>query len=176
MWVSCLGRYAWSVAISAAVLAGCGGAQGAIGAPGANAVAPGGARTAPALGGAFSGAYAGTASATSCTYKPGGLFFFSGTGKSSFLGQSGESMILQPTRFCAWSGGATLQSSKHPNQEIFMSLYEGRGNLATPCIEPLAYTVHGGTGKYVHAKGTGTLTLQCSNSTYSDQWSGTISF
>ena len=77
----------------------------------------------------------------------------------------------------AWSGGAILQSSRHPKQLIFIALYEGRGIISSPCdYITFEYTVHGGTGKLAHAKGSGTLAFQCSGSAYSDQWSGTLSF
>lgn len=171
-----LSRCTLSVCVAAILLAACGGSHGPVGPPGANAVMPGVARTAPALGGAFSGGYSGTGTGTLCTYKSGGAFFFDGSGNSSFLGQGKESVLVQGRKLCSWSGGATLQSSRHPNQVIFIALSEGRGSIASPCTVTFTYTVHGGTGKFAHAKGSGTLTFQCSGSMYSDQWSGTISF
>lgn len=169
-----LNHEALSVFVAAISLAGCGGVQSSAGAPGPNTVAPG-SRTVPTSGSAFSGSYFGMVATSGCG-QSAGPFFFRGSGKSSFLGPSYESGILQANRVCAWRGGATLQSSKYPHKEIFMALSEGRGNIANPCDITFTYVAHGGTGKFTHAKGSGTLTFQCSGSAYSDQWSGTLSF
>jgi hypothetical protein len=165
---------ALSVFMAGILLAACGGSQGPVAPPGVNVVMQRVARTAPAVGGAFSGAYAGKTSGTVCS--SGGTFFFKGTGKSSFLGGSNESGVLHANRTCAWRGGATLQSARHPSQEIFIALYEDRENVENPCEIGFTYAIHGGTGKFAHAKGSGDLTFQCSGSRYSDQWSGTIRF
>ena len=169
-----LNREALSVFVAAISLAGCGGFQSSTGAHGPNVVAPG-SRTVSTSGSAFSGSYFGMTSSSGCG-NSSGPFFFRGSGESSFLGRSYESGLLQFDRECAWSGGATLQSSKHPNQEIFMALSEGRGSIPSPCDVTFTYTVHGGTGKFAKARGSGSLTFQCSGSAYSDQWSGTLSF
>ena len=169
-------RQVASLCVAAALLTGCGGSRGDNGAPGAGAAMPGVALATPALGGAFSGSYSGTTSGTACSGSTRGTFFFNGSGNSSFLDHSKESGLLQATRSCAWSGGAILQSSSHPKEEIFMELYEDRALEPSPCDVTFTYSVRGGTGKFASAKGSGSLTFQCSGKTYSDQWSGTLDY
>jgi hypothetical protein len=157
-----------TVCVAAALLAACGGGSQQPFASVPLTVART-ALTEPAAGGSFKGSYLGTASGA-CHYPSGGTFNFNGNGNSSFLGRSSESGLLTANRNCAWSGGAILQSSRHPKQLIFIALYEGRGIISSPCdYITFEYTVHGGTGKLAHAKGSGTLAFQCSGSAYSDQ-------
>lgn len=120
-----------SICATAMLLSACEGFHSSTGAPGLDTVASR-SRTVPATASAFSGSYSGVTSSSGCGGSSG-PFFFRGPGKSSFLGRSYESGLLQANRVCAWSGGATLLNSRHPNQEIFMALSEGRGNMQSPC-------------------------------------------
>lgn len=101
-------------------------------------------------------------------------FKFHGTGNARFLNESKEQGVLKaggsPTGRCYWSGDATLSSSTNPDDSIFMQL--SIENYA--CLYGGTFQVSGGTGKFVNATGSGTLTLQCSGNKYVDQWSGTL--
>jgi hypothetical protein len=174
-------RYALSVCAVAILLAGCGGS---FNTPSTvTAAMPETARTSPASGGAFSGGYSGSFSFTICHgLKSKGVFRFSGTGLVSFLGPSRESGRLHSHQYARpydctpWSGSVTLTSSKDPSNSISMSLKE-RIPTPNPC-QPYPYKVTSGTGKFANATGSGTVELICRGmrGTYSDQWSGTISF
>jgi hypothetical protein len=133
----------------------------------------------PGGGGAFSGGYSGTANFRPCVYQQyTGQFKFTGAGAVSFLGQSEESgnLVLSGRRGSCqgWFGHVVLRSLKHPRVRIKMQV-GGRAHPG-PCPSTLSYTVTGGTGRFYHATGSGTVAFMCSGSAYSDQWSGTISF
>ena len=129
-------------------------------------------------GGAFNGGYSGTAKSRSCVFHGyDGQFKFTGAGAVSFLGQSEESGNLRwngPRATCSgWAGHVVLRSSKYPRVRIKMQV---SGRAYSSCPTTLSYTVTGGTGRFYHATGSGTVAFTCSGSAYSDQWSGTISF
>jgi len=176
---------ALSVCGAVILLAGCGGSQSPISASGVSAAMPGTVRTRPASGGGFSGSYTGSASVRSCMFKQSGEFTFSGTGKVTFLHRSAESGELSRPwiiNHCAgsWSGSDTLMSLSDPGNTITMSLTRVvKHNIIDPCsLKPYSYKVTGGTGKFAKATGGGTVRFSCHRSlhTYSDQWSGTLSF
>ena len=181
-----LGPSTLGACIAAILLAGCGQSNGAL--PQSNAgtlsmrlgQATSTLAQPAAGGGAFSGGYSGTEKFRGCT--PGrqsGSFKFIGSGKVSFLGRSKETghLTAGAASSCGWEGAVVLQSSKQQRNRIKMKL-EGYVPV-NPCAQPLSYTVTGGTGRYSNAKGAGTVAISCldgSSGTYSDQWSGTISF
>ncbi len=180
-----LSRCALTVCATAALLAGCSQANSTL--PQSNPSTPStrSRKLTPTTaqptggGGAFSGGYSGTAKFRPCVYqKYTGQFKFTGAGAVSFLGQSEESgnLVLSGRRGSCegWSGHVVLRSSKHPRVRIKMQV----GGRAYPgrCPTTLSYTVTGGTGRFDHATGSGTVAFMCSGSAYSDQWSGTITF
>lgn len=131
-------------------------------------------------GGAFAAHYAGDFSLTSCTGSTNGHFTFSGKGSGSFINLSSEKGHMVDKRFsvrCVWSGTATLVSRRHPANSFTVTLGLNDGSRTSPCSNGVGFVVKSGTGKFVNASGYGTVTFTCSGSnTYSDQWSGTLTF
>lgn len=136
--------------------------------------------SAPLAGGAFSGAYSGTYTLV-CRVSLS-QFSFSGTGHASFIHASSEKGKLRERNGgCQnqpWSGTATLASSFHPANTISVSLSVKRIDGNFPCsIFPCNFSVTSGTGKFKKATGNGTLTLtKLGSRSYSDTWSGTITY
>lgn len=180
-----LSRCAVGVCVAAVSLGACG-SQGLIGAPGRNTTLVTAPITRAAGGGAFSGGYSGKHGFQRCIYVAGpkeGLFGYTGKGTVSFLGPSSESGQLvseNVSHQCLpWSGTATLTSSKNSKNSILVQL--SGGSYSEPCGHSFLYTVTGGTGKFVGATGAGTVSFSCapghhrrSQSTYTDQWLGTL--
>jgi hypothetical protein len=78
---------------------------------------------------------------------------------------------------CVWSGTATLVSRRHPANSVTVTLGLNDGSRTSPCSNGVGFVVKSGTGKFVNASGYGTVTFTCSGSnTYTDQWSGTLTF
>jgi hypothetical protein len=138
-------------------------------------------------GGPFSATYSGSYSLRGCTSPDGdGSFKYFGVGTGSFIRKSTESgsLIGDVHQSCKWSGKTTLTSKFHPQNTITMGLSLNGFQLGTPCAPRFAqkvmFNVLSGTGRFANATGSGTVKFTCSNSngngTYSDQWSGTISF
>ena len=133
-------------------------------------------------GGAFGAAHSGNFTEGDCS-PPGiyGHFSFSGTGSGDFIGRNLESgsMLGNVYQGCSWSGTTKLTSLAHPRNSLSMALSLSGGE---PCPRfggrTLFFTVMSGTGKFVHATGSGTVKLTCSfaKHTYTDEWSGTITF
>jgi hypothetical protein len=174
MNVSVLRPYAPIACAAVAILAGCGSQMLTARTPPTAIARP--ARIGPARGGVFNARYSGSYQSHYCDKQHGGAsFYFSGNGGASFLGRSAESGHMHGPyhRFSGcwpWTGTAVLASSRNPKNFINMSLgYE------SPC-GVVGYEVSGGGGKFANATGSGTVTFRCSGDTYSDQWSGTISF
>lgn len=90
---------------------------------------------------------------------------FHGRGSASFLRRSKEQIVYGG---CGSSGTFTLW---HPPYTASI-----HGNLVGAECSTDTYTVTGGTGRFVKATGSGTVTFSCSDETYSDQWSGNIKF
>lgn len=170
-----LGRSALSYCATAVLLTGCAGSStlGAV-----SPAMPVTARTAPADGGAFSATYSGTytkhgdckVGSRSADIK------FRGTGDASFLHESKESEKLQGHEFghgfCHWDGPATLRSSTHSLDSIHMHVRKEYDLSGCRCT----FSVIGGTGKFVDATGSGTVTVQFSDRKYSEEWSGTLHY
>lgn len=175
MKISSFTRHA-AVAIAAAVLTGCGGSQSGV--PLTNAGMPSELGQ-PAKGGMFNGAYSGTRKTTGSCAKTGyEAISYSGKGTASFLGPSSESGGIKiygggGLGQCKFTGGSfTLTSSKHPTDKISLS-------VSPPNImgNPVTYTITGGSGRFAKATGSGTWSLaNRRHDTYSDKWSGSISF
>jgi hypothetical protein len=136
-------------------------------------------------GGPFSASYAGHYSLTGCSPPDGeGRFSFDGTGSGSFIHNSTEfgSMGGFVYQGCPWQGTATLLNSAHPLNSITMDLSLAKGLIHpnNPCApgpnRQIMFTVSGGTGRFRHATGSGTVVFTCNSGRYTDQWSGTISF
>ena len=132
-------------------------------------------------GGSFGVSDSGDYHLTKCAPPGGfGLFTFSGSGSGSFIHNENETGRMESNdAFCnGWKGSATLTNAAHPQNSIKMNLSTTTRN--TPC-SPLGhattFTITGGTGRFANATGTGTVAFYCnSDGTYTDKWSGTISF
>lgn len=128
------------------------------------------------LKGAYSGSYSksGDCSATA-------MFTYKGNGTARFLHSSGEEIKL--TWFCGSqdvTGSATLTSSQAPKDSVTASV--SSTDFKSPCYDfTLSFAVTGGTGKFRHASGSGTIVLHrlstdCFSYSYSDKWRGTLKF
>jgi len=137
-------------------------------------------RGTPAAGGAFNGAYSGGYT-LDCRYSLS-LFTFLGTGSASFIRASSEQGKLREGNGgcpnATWMGTAKLTSSRHPSNTISVSLKTKRVGNGFPCsVFGCSFSVTGGTGKFINAKGSGTLIMtQLGSASYSDTWSGTITY
>ena len=131
-------------------------------------------------GGTFAAHYAGNFTLTSCTASKSGHFTFSGNGSGSFIHLSTENGHMIDKRLsvrCVWSGTAKLVSKRHPGNSITVTLGLNDGSRTSPCSNGVGFVVKSGTGKFAGASGYGTVTFTCSGSkTYTDQWSGTLTF
>ena len=132
-------------------------------------------------GGSFVAHYGGTWTGTGCSPPFGdGYYQFSGAGHGSFIGASTEQAILVGDTFsgCTWSGRATLKGKNFPSNSITVKL-KMKGSGSNPCQSGnhLKFTVTKGTGKFLLAQGSGTVALTCNeDGTYTDSWSGTITY
>lgn len=128
-------------------------------------------------GGAFSASYAGTETGGfSCILNQ--HFNFSGTGSATFLHASSESgdMVWGRGFTCDLVGRATLASTNHPHSTVTVELeYTLPG--CEPSMHPMPFRVVSGTGRFAHAKGSGTVRFSChTGGMYNDKWSGTITY
>ncbi len=108
-----------------------------------------------------------------------GHFKFSGTGRASYLHaviESGKMTGKPSGSRCVWSGAATLTSRHHPKNSVSFSLGLNGSALHNPCTNAVGYVVKRGTGKFINASGYGTVTFSCGASSYSDSWSGTLTY
>lgn len=133
-------------------------------------------------GGQFTAAYTGTSSYHSCINEDKqGYDKFSGTGSATFVHASVESVeslkaVTHEEGFfnCpVVSFTGSLKSKQHPGNAIFVSIT----NRSDPLCATDEFSITGGSGKFAHATGSGSVTFVCSGSySYTDQWSGSISF
>jgi len=110
----------------------------------------------------------------------GGIFNFSGSGVGTFIHGNTESGALS-AHYCAWSGLDTISSVAHPRNSITMALSVTSHDYGTPCnLLPTKthFTVSSGTGRFANATGGGSVVFTCDfrANTYTDKWSGTITF
>ena len=128
------------------------------------------------FGAAYSGTYnkSGDCSATA-------MFTYDGSGHARFVRFSNEQIKL--TWFCGSedvTGSATLTSARAPRDSITASL--SSKDFKGACYGfTLSFTVTGGTGRFRHASGGGTIVLnvpsaRCVGYYYSDRWRGTLKF
>jgi hypothetical protein len=135
-----------------------------------------------AAGGQFSAAFSGRIVELSCNPFSGGQFRFSGAGRASFFGRrskfatenGGLSGTYHVFGCNAWMGGTIFAIGNPAIGSIDFSL--SSNNITKGCVRGAQFTVTGGTGKFVNAAGSGTVAFSCSGNTYTDQWSGTITF
>jgi hypothetical protein len=132
-------------------------------------------------GGSFVANYGGSWAGTGCAPPFGdGHYQFSGAGYGTFIGGSTEQATLVGNTFngCTWSGRATLKGINFPRNTITMKLkMKGSGNDPCQSGDPLKFTVIKGTGKFLLAQGSGTVAFTCNgDGSYTDAWSGTITF
>ncbi len=173
-------RCALSICVAATLISGCGGSQSSIAPTSLTEMNDRATRGAPSAGGAFSGAYSGHYTLV-CRLSLS-QFSFSGTGSASFIHASSEQGKLRERNGgCQnqpWSGTATLASFRHPANTISVSLSVNRIDGRAPCSTfPCNFSVTGGTGKFKNAAGSGTLTItELGSNTYSDTWSGTVTY
>ena len=128
-------------------------------------------------GGPFGASYAGTETGgNSCLLNQ--PFKFSGTGSAAFLHASSESgsMVWSHGFTCDLVGSATLTSTNHPHNSVTVRLeYELPG--CEHSFTGMPFTVTSGTGRFANAAGSGTIKFSChSDGSYTDHWSGTITF
>lgn len=136
-----------------------------------------------ASGGSFSASYSGTWTARNfpCEEPPlPGSFTFNGNGSGSFIHMSGEHIFFIGCTV-PWHGTATLTSSRFPNNSITATVDHvlARSNPCDAFGRHVDFTVTGGTGRFASATGSGTIAITChgnTSGTYTDQWSGTITF
>lgn len=132
-----------------------------------------------ASGGAFNANYSGNFTLRGC---PGGQFNISGSGSASFIhGSSEKGYMSTNPNGCGWIGAVTLTSTLHPRNTItaFLSLNNfPQNNPCSPRFNlKVRYLISSGTGRFANATGSGTVVFTChGDGTYSDQWSGTITF
>ena len=128
-------------------------------------------------GGPFGASYAGNETGgNSCLLNH--PFKFSGTGSAAFLHASSESgsMVWSHGFTCDLVGSDTLTSTNHPHNSVTVRMEYGLPGCQRS-FKGMTFTVTGGTGRFANAAGSGTIKFSChSNGTYTDQWSGTITF
>ena len=177
--------YSFAAVLSTALLASCGGQSSAPQLP----ASPGTlnqlskpAAISPAHGGAFSANASGGYTLV-CRMESFGDFSFSGNGKASFLHGMQESGKMSNGFDCngKWSGAATLIAERNRNNTVSVNLVGScRVHCLSPCQSAVTFTVTGGTGRFAHATGSGTVQFTCTNpygnGTYTDAWSGTLNF
>lgn len=133
------------------------------------------------IGGTFSATYSGNYSLRDCEGQRG-HFQFTGSGSGSFIHSSTEKgSLYSGDHGCGWNGPATLTSSAHPRNSIAMTLNLGNFTFGNPChprfAQKVKFIVVGGTGRFINAMGAGTVAFTCNNDgTYTDNWSGTITY
>jgi len=162
--------------VFALLISGCSGASFA---PGASTGAAANRQMPNTGGGAFTATYSGSSSFSDCTGTGNGYFKFRGKGRAVYLNRSIEVGKLTGTRsgsHCVWSGNATLRSRHHSKNSVTFSLGLNGDRYHNPCNNALGFVVKRGSGKFLNASGYGTVTFSCSNSTYSDAWSGTLTY
>jgi hypothetical protein len=165
-----LSRCALSVCVAAIVLAGCGGSQTPTASSPLTATNAGTVRIGPALGGAFAARYSRYLRGR-CLWDQ--LCWF----RLQWARQGVVSRPEQGVWLTAVYLRRTVQGSGYANEHPQTGQYhyvQLSGGPPYPCQSPLSWTVTGGTGKFVHATGSGTVTFKCVGATYSDKWSGTL--
>lgn len=133
-------------------------------------------------GGPFSAAFNGTIGELTCNPFMGAHFVFSGTGKATFFGRrpkfaierGGLSGTYHPYGCSSWAGSAILSIGNPSVGSIDFHL--SSNSITKGCVRGAQFTVTGGTGRFANAAGSGTVAFSCSGNTYTDQWSGTITF
>ncbi len=161
-----LGRYALSVCVTATLFAGCGGSQIAGFSSAqqfANSAEPKSAAS-RLSGGAFSASYSGKdgghACGTGCH-----VTIFRGSGTAKFLRSSYERVSIKIVDG-TFTGRAILKSLRSKTDSI----------TATVSPNSNGYTVTGGTGRFTHATGSGTISRAYYPKSYTDTWTGTLYF
>ncbi len=125
---------------------------------------------------AYSGAYSksGDCSATA-------TYTYRGIGNAKFLHSSNEQ--IKVIWYCGSrnvTGSATLTNSRDPGNSITASV--SSTDFKSPCDGfTMAFAVTGGTGRFRHASGSGTIALNtlssnCVSYAYNDKWRGTLKF
>ena len=109
------------------------------------------------------------------------MFTYEGGGNATFLHSSREQIKF--TWFCGthkMTGSATLTSLQVPRDSISANV--SSSDFTGPCESyTMSFTVTGGTGRFRHASGSGTIVLhrptsKCPDYSYSDKWRGTLKF
>lgn len=108
------------------------------------------------------------------------IITYSGSGHAEFLRSSSEAISL--TWNCGaetLTGSATLTSTTNPRNSITASL--SASYVTNLCaLPPLSFTITGGSGRFRHATGSGTLNFVEGSSycffyyEYADKWRGTL--
>ena len=123
--------------------------------------------------GPFTASYSGTLKTKACTiYMKNGKDTFKGSGTATGLGSSNEKATVKfnANFYCIASGGKGTLSSSTSKDKIKVTV---GGN---PCTYPVSFTITGGSGKFVNASGSGTLSAVCTSNSYTDSWSGTFTY
>lgn len=139
---------------------------------------------ASAAGGTFVALNSGTFKIISCTPSAPCSATLAGRGGAAFFGPTTEAGNLQVTiklPCSPASGTLQLTSVLTPTNSISATV-AGQFCLQQPITAGLKismkYTVHGGTGAFVNATGTGIIsgTAILNNGTYKDLWYGTLNY
>lgn len=132
----------------------------------------------PDSGGTFSVNDSGNYTRSGCALFPG-HFSFRGSGVGTFIHRNKESGGMSSGRnSCTMSGSATMVSKGNPSNSITMTIVSN----GLPCFRApptVTFNITGGTGRFARATGSGTVVFHCgfgNSGTYTDVWSGTITF
>ena len=99
---------------------------------------------------------------------------FSGMGLKSATENGSLSGTYHVFGCSTWRGGTIFAIGNPAIGSIDFSL--SSYDFTKGCVRGAQFAVTGGTKKFAKAAGRGTVAFTCSGKTYTDKWSGTITF